>query len=165
MRIITDRPLRYETDELAEWLEVASPVIYRAAVGSNGGNGADFDNPWLAVAARFGIKPPIDVEARLGAMTYQGAGDSGIHATQISVTAALLNRGQSIDEVVGIVLAATRAAAGHFGERWNWRREERAIRGMCETWLTKHPEITGTQADDGKAATDAIDAVLARRRH
>ena len=155
VRIITDRPLRYEIDELTEWLEVASPVIYRAAVGGNGGNGADFDNPWLAVAARFGIKPPIDVEARLGAMIYQGAGDSGIHATQIGVTAALLNRGQSIDEVVGIVLAATRAAAGHYGERWNWRREERAIRGMCETWLTKHPEITGTQADDGKADTAA----------
>ena len=67
----------------------------------------------------------------------------------------MLNRGQSIDEVVGIVLAATRAAAGHYGERWNWRREERAIRGMCETWLTKHPEITGTQADDGKADTAA----------
>ena len=158
VRIITDRPLRYEIDELAEWLEVASPVIHRRPAGGNngnGGNGTDFNNPWLAVAARFGIKPPIDVEARLDVMMYQGAGDSGIHATQISVTAALLNRGQSIDEVVDIVLAATRAAAGHYGERWNWRREERAIRGMCETWLTKHPEITGTQADDGKADTAA----------
>jgi hypothetical protein len=52
----------------------------------------------------------------------------------------LLNRGTSIDEVVEVLLAATRAAAGSFGQRWNWQREERAIRGMCETWLAKHPE-------------------------
>jgi hypothetical protein len=93
------------------------------------------------VADRFGNKPPIDVEARLAAMQYQGAIDSGIHATQVSVSAALLNRGQSIDEVVDILLTATRAAAGQFGERWNWRREEHAIRGMCESWITKHPEV------------------------
>ena len=77
VRIITDRPLRYEIDELAEWLEVASPVIHRRPAGGNngnGGNGTDFNNPWLAVAARFGIKPPIDVEARLDVMMYQGAG-------------------------------------------------------------------------------------------
>ena len=62
---------------------------------------------------RFGNKPPIDIEARLAAMRYQGAGDAGIHATQVSVSAALLNRAQPIDEVIEIVMAATRAAAGH----------------------------------------------------
>ena len=82
------------------------------------------DNPWLAVAERFGVKPPIDVEARLAAMGYQGPGDAGIHATQISVSAALLNRGVSTDEVVDVLLTATRAAAGSFGERWNWQRED-----------------------------------------
>ena len=135
--------------------EGGSPVIYRAAVGGNGGNGADFDNPWLAVANRFGNKPPIDVEARLGAMIYQGAGEAASTPRRspspppCSIAASRSTRSSSI------VLAATRAAAGHYGERWNWRREERAIRGMCETWLTKHPEIAGTQADDGKADTAA----------
>ena len=57
-------------------------------------------------------------------MRYQGVGDAGIHATQVSVTAALLNRGQVIDDVVEIVLAATRAAAGHI-----WRTLELAARG------------------------------------
>jgi hypothetical protein len=52
------------------------------------------------VAARFGNGALIDVESRLAAMRYQGAGDAGIHATQVSVTAALFNRGQVIDDVV-----------------------------------------------------------------
>jgi hypothetical protein len=138
VHVVEDRPLRYELDDLAEWLEMVSPVIWRKPPG---GNGNDIEqNPWLAVAERFGTKPPIDIEARLAAMRYQGAGDAGIHSTQVSVSAALLNRGASADEVVGVLLAATRAAAGLFGERWNWNREEHAIRGMCETWLTKYPE-------------------------
>ena len=144
-RVIADRATRYELDDLADWLETASPVIHRKPAASSG-NDHDDDNPWLAVAERFGTKPPIDVEARLAAMTYQGAGDSSIHTTQVSVSAALLNRGHAADEIVEILLEATRAAAGPFGERWNWRREEKAIRGMCKTWLTKHPEISGETA-------------------
>jgi hypothetical protein len=93
------------------------------------------------VAELFGHAAPIDVEARLAAMSYQGAGDAAIHSTQVSVSAALLNRGHPTDEVVEILMAATRAAAGAYGERWNWRREERAIRKACDTWLEKHPEI------------------------
>ena len=56
-----------------------------------------------------------------------------------------------IDDAVEIVLAATRAAASHFGERWNWRREESAIRQMCETWLTKHPDVKA-HADEAEKA-------------
>jgi hypothetical protein len=149
VRVIADRPLRYDIDDLAEWLEIVSPVIQRKPPGN--GNGHDTANPWLAVAGCFGTKPPIDVENRLATMMYQGAGESGIHATQISVSAALLNRGHSIGKTVEIVLAATRAAAGQFGERWNWLREEHAIRQMCETWLAKHPDVVGTLLKPGKA--------------
>ena len=151
VRVAVDHPLRYEIDDLADWLETTSPLIRRKPVGGNGQDQAEDDNnnPWLAVAARFGVKPPIDIEARLAAMSYQGAGDTSIHATQISVSAALLNRGHPIEEVVEVVLTATRAAAGQFGERWNWRREEGAIRNMCETWLAKHPEVQQQTEDDG----------------
>jgi AAA domain/RepB DNA-primase N-terminal domain len=145
VRLIADRPLRYELGDLTEWLETASPVIQRKPADS--GNGHDAGNPWLAVAERFAVKPPVDVEQRLSSMTFRGAGDAGIHATQVSVSAALLNRGEAIDDVISIVLDATRAAAGEFGSRWNWRREERAIRQMCESWLAKHPEVKA-QADD-----------------
>jgi hypothetical protein len=151
VQLLVDEPTRrYELEDLAEWLETVSPVLHRKPTDS--GNGHDIpDNPWLAVAGRFGNRPPIDVESRLAAMRYQGAGNAGIHATQVSVTAALLNRGQVIDDVVEIVLAATRAAAGQFGERWNWRREESAIRQMCETWLTKHPDVKA-HADEAEKA-------------
>ncbi|MCK1525684.1 MULTISPECIES: hypothetical protein [unclassified Bradyrhizobium] len=37
------------------------------------------------------------------------------------------------------MLIATRAGAGEYGARWNWRREERKVRSMCTTWLKKHP--------------------------
>jgi D5 N terminal like len=136
-----DRPLRYELDDLEDWLTVVSPVIRRRQPVKET-HGPDQElNPWLAVAERLGFKPPIDVEQRLAAMRYQGAGEDGIHATQVSVSAALLCRGEPVEEVVSTLLEATRAAAGPFGERWNWAREEHAIRRMCQDWLTKHPEI------------------------
>jgi P4 family phage/plasmid primase-like protien len=138
VRVITDRPARYDLSELADWLEIASPAILRKPGDEKGETAA---NPWLAIANRLGFKPPIDVEERLRAMRFQGAGESAIHPTQVSVSAALLGRGHSIDEVLGLLLPATRAAAGPLGERWNWHREERAIRGMCQTWYGKHPEI------------------------
>jgi hypothetical protein len=84
-------------------------------------------------------------------MAYQGADDAAIHPTQVSVSAALLNRGHSIDEVTEILLEATHAAAGVFGQRWNWRREEAAIHKMCETWLEKHPEVQ-MQAEEANKA-------------
>ena len=57
-------------------------------------------------------------------MTYGGAGEAGIHATQLSVSASLLNAGQDIEEVVALLLEATARAAGDLGSRWNWRKEE-----------------------------------------
>jgi P4 family phage/plasmid primase-like protien len=134
----SDRPIRYTLDDLAEWLEIVSPVIRRRAPEK--GNGHD-SNPWLEVAAKYGFKPPLDVEERLAAMQFQGPGDAAIHPTQVSVSAALLTRGTPVDEVVAMLLEATRAAAGPFGSNWNWVREERAIRALCETWIAKHPEI------------------------
>jgi hypothetical protein len=87
-------------------------------------------------ASRMAYKPPVDVAERLAAMLHGGEGDTGIHVTQLSVTAALLNRGVEEDEIVEVVLAATRNAGE---ESWDWALEERTIRGMCESWCRKHP--------------------------
>jgi P4 family phage/plasmid primase-like protien len=132
-----DRPIRYGLDDLHDWLTIAGPALHRKPKLNGGEPTAD---PFLALAARQGLHVPIDVEARLLDMTYQGPGDSSIHQTQLSVTASLLT-GEPVDTVVAIVLSATRAAAGNFGADWDWRREERAVGEMCDAWLRKHPEI------------------------
>jgi P4 family phage/plasmid primase-like protien len=126
----------YELSDLDDMLSWVSPIVQRREVERRV-NVAD--NPFLAVAARLGFRPPIDVEQRLSAMSYQGAGDSSIHSTQLSVTASLLSRGVELEEVVATVLRATEAAAGISGDRWNWVREERSIRRMCEDWARKNP--------------------------
>ena len=85
-------------------------------------------------------KPPIDVDQRVADMRYKGEGETGIHKTQLSVTAALLNRGVPIDDVVERVLAETRRAAGKDGDGWDWYAEELKILGMCESWRKKYPQ-------------------------
>ncbi|TYO67075.1 hypothetical protein FXV83_07670 [Bradyrhizobium hipponense] len=140
---------RYEFDDIEEWLSEQSPVMLRRnreRARAAGEYTAAQERPVLGetdffaeYAKRVGFKPRVNVEQRLRAMMYMAGGENSIHTTQLSVAASLLNAGVSIDDVVERVLIATRAAAGEYGARWNWRREERKVRGMCETWLKKHP--------------------------
>jgi hypothetical protein len=130
------RPLiTFELDELEEMLCEVSPIVLRKLRPAQ-----DDDNPFSNAASDPTFKPVIDVARRLSTMCYMGGNDTAIHGTQVSVTASMLNAGFEIDEVVSHVLEATRAKAGDYGKRWNWTREERAIRGMCDTWLKKHPQ-------------------------
>ncbi|MGY4318998.1 hypothetical protein [Bradyrhizobium sp. JR3.5] len=138
---------QYEFDDIEEWLSEQSPVMLRlnrayartagehVAVDPQTVSGeADF---FAEYAKREGFKPRINVEQRLRNMMYMAGGENSIHVTQRSVTASLLNDGVDIDAVIERVLIATRAAAGEYGARWNWRREERKVRHMCETWVKK----------------------------
>lgn len=127
---------RYELSDIEEMVSWMSPVIRRREVEASGPAGV---NPFLAIAARLGFKPSIDVERRLSAMSYQGVGETSIHETQLQVSASLLSRGTPVEEVVDILIEATRSAAGSHSGRWNWVREERAVRRMCEEWVRKHP--------------------------
>lgn len=128
--------VRYELDDLEEWTAEQSCLILRKVrpdvVTAE-------TNPFLAHAKANGFKPSIDVEKRLAAMSYMAGGDAAIHATQLAVSASLLTGGTTIDDTVALILDATRGAATGYGERWNWQREEKAIRGMCSDWLRKHP--------------------------
>ncbi len=126
----------YELSDLEEWLTETSPIILRKIRPPETGE----TNPYLQVATSLGYKPPIDAEQRLSDMVYMGGNDACIHGTQVSVTASMLVAGIDIEQIVTTVLEATRVAAGDYGLRWNWKREEKAIRGMCATWLKKHPE-------------------------
>lgn len=145
---------RYELDDLEEWLSEVSPVIRRKQ--KEGAVSEEQTNPFLAAAARLGFKPAIDVEKRLSAMSYQGVGENSVHQTQLQVSSSLLQRGHDLEEVVAILMDATRAAAGQYGERWNWKREERAIRNMCESWRKKNPVSQSQQARP--AATGAANS-------
>lgn len=122
----------YHSADLAEWFANAEIIIKRK------GTVEDFKpeplNPFAQYAEQYGFKAPIDVEKRLAEMEYQGPGDTAIHATQVAVTASMLSAGVALEEVVEKVLAATKAVAP---DNWDWKAEEKTIRGMCKGWARK----------------------------
>jgi hypothetical protein len=140
VEILTSNGKRYHLDDIEEMLAETAPIILRKerpgarTVGEMAGTDPYTEYGLLA------HKAPIDVKSRLDSMLYMGGDKDGIHPTQRSVTASLIKCGQPIDDVVALVLAATKAAVGdHYGKRWNWGREEQKIRGMSETALKKYP--------------------------
>ena len=145
---------RYELSDVEDMLNILSPVLRRKqgeASKNTDALGAGEQNPWLLAAQASGFKPPLDVEAMLSNMTL-GGGPSGIHQTQVRVSAALLTRGHTVAEVTDVLLAATQRAAGEYGARWNWAREAKKIRQACEGWLRKHPQPT--QNESGAAMSE-----------
>lgn len=152
--VLSDTPARYELDDLEEWLSEASPVILRKVRPEQ----VYDNNPFLAHAKANGFKPTIDVEKRLRGMSYMAGGDAAVHGTQLAVSASLLTGGMMTDDVVGLILEATRGAAAGYGGRWNWTREESAIRKMCADWLRKHPQGC-TPAHSGKPQVSAGELV------
>lgn len=115
----------YDFDEIVSWLDWQRPILRAPSTQTEAPT-----NPFLAASLRAGFKPPIDVERALEAMSYGGIGDTSIHQTQLRVSAALAHAGRPEDEIVAMLLDATRAAAGEHAKAWNWRREEQSIRAM-----------------------------------
>jgi P4 family phage/plasmid primase-like protien len=129
---------RHEFSDIVEMLDWLRPLITRPAPPEGVSaaartNGVVDDNPFAAFARQFGIYTPIDVQERLNQMTYLGDGDSGIHQTQLHVSASLVSHGEEEDTIVEILIEATKRAVGIQGANWNWKREERNIRRMIET--------------------------------
>jgi hypothetical protein len=126
----------YELDDLEEWLSETSPIILRKErPAQQTGAGQDFYSKY---GDEHGCKMPVDVEKRLGAMMYMGVGKDSIHDTQLAVSASLLEAGEEIDDIVKLLMDATRIAAGDYGKHWNWTKkgkwsEEYRIHNMCET--------------------------------
>jgi len=85
-------------------------------------------------------KQPVDAEARLAAMKFQGAGDRGVHITQLQSTASLLRSGIPVEDVVAEVLKATRRAVAS-DPAWNWDDEKLTIERMCYDFVSKNPEL------------------------
>ncbi|MGZ5875004.1 MAG: hypothetical protein ACXWKP_23150 [Bradyrhizobium sp.] len=129
---------RYHLDDLEEWLAEQSPVILRKerARAVTVGKAIETD-PYLAYAKEHGIKTPIDVKKRLDSMMYMGGGKNSIHETQIDVASSMVAKGHDDEEIVETLIAATKAAAGEYVNRWNWRFEERNIRKDIAGWRVK----------------------------
>jgi RecA-family ATPase len=158
---VHNQEAQYRLAELFEWLKDSVPILTRKPVeketAGTGSNGRTGENPFFDFArATTGIS--IDVEARLAAMTYQGAGDSAIHTTQLEVSASLLSRRVPIDHVVRTIFDATLAAAGAAGDSWDWARERQDIERMCRDWLAKHPEINRDEEPNVTNKTTKSDA-------
>ena len=141
----------YHLDDLAKWFETQEPILTR-----KGAPAPVADNPFAKYGEEQGIKPPIDVDARLAAMTHQGAGETSVHATQLAVTASLLSRGENIDDVVEEVLKATQE---RIDQPWDWERERERLYGMCEFWLKKLPqqEIREEQHQSPREKIEPVD--------
>lgn len=153
--------VRYELDDLEEWLSEVAPVIKRKtadgkAVAAQRSPGET--NPYLEYAKKRGFTPSLDVDRMLREMTF-----GNIHATQVSVTASLLSTGHTVDETVDIVINATDEAVGDYGMRWNWTRERHRVKRMCETWLRKHPPQQKAQQPQQADVKDQVRSELANR--
>jgi hypothetical protein len=147
---IARNPAKYDPDDIADFLADVGhrPLFTRKSTG----NGRD------KTASQVGRdKPPTDVEARLAAMAFEGAGEASIHQTQLSVTASLLRGGVALEETTRIVLEATRAAAAKDARaaKWNWRREERKIRRMGADFIAKYPEELGALLPDDRQKAES----------
>jgi len=153
---------RHDFSEILDALDYLAPVIVPKTVEATVVKLPD-DDPYVILARRYVGAAPVDVAARIEAMTYQGDGDRGIHRTQLSVSASLIGHGASDDEVVEALLAATHVAAGGAGSAWNWTREEAAIRKMCAAWRARldreakegRPQLRLVQRAQAKADADA----------
>jgi AAA domain len=123
-----------ELEEMCDLIEGA-PLLTRRPRATNG-----HDHTEGAPRTAEGGRLPVDVDQRLANMRWQGPGGSSIHATQLSVSAAMLRHGISLEETVGVVLAATRdAVASEDTTAWDWTQEEHSIRRMGVDLVNKDP--------------------------
>jgi predicted P-loop ATPase len=130
VRVLKEGTERYSLDKISVWLSVArEPALVRR------GREGQEQNSFLRAATDQVFKPPVNVAERLHNMRVGGAGESSVHATQLSCTASLMAAGVDEDEIVATVLEATQALDGLDG--WNWRIEEQAIRTMCRDYAKK----------------------------
>lgn len=135
-RVLEASWVRHEFDDLVDMLDWLRPLVALPAP-PEGQRAVPPRDPFSAYAEQAGIRIPVDVQQRLAAMSYLSDGDTGIHQTQLHVSASMVSTGEDDDKIVELLLEATRAAAGLAGENWNWKREERNLRRMIETARTK----------------------------
>jgi hypothetical protein len=132
--VIDSKAAAYDVTELGDMVDLydGRPLLTRKQKAK--ANGRDR-------GSEDGTHEPVDVEARLSAMQFEGPGDTGIHNTQLAVTASMLRAGVTVDCVVDDVTAATRrAVAGDpRAAAWDWKASAGASNGWPTTSSTSTP--------------------------
>jgi hypothetical protein len=103
---------------------------------TNGGSAAGGDATVSYID--FGTKTSVDVDARLAAMRYQGAGDAGINCTWWTCMGSLLRHGTSVSDTIDKLHAAAEANCQNDPNKDSWRCD---LAGMAERWLRHEPEF------------------------
>ncbi len=120
----------YSLQDLERWLGSArEPVMVRR------GKQADPFTRYADDQCPTKFKAAVDWEERLATMEFEGEGERGVHATHLSVTASMVSAGVAEDEIVALIMEHTRNLPGT--EDWNWRQEERSLRGMIRDFEVK----------------------------
>lgn len=162
VRVIVENQEVYSLAEIDEWLAAErEPVMLRKGKQLN---------PFERMAQEQGFRPPVDVEARLAAMEFEGSDGTSVHETSLSVTAALAAAGLSEDEIIATVLPRIQDLPGT--SHWNWRTEERTLRNMVRDFEvkldrkekeSKGPPPRSLSAASAKAA-DVVSLTTARAK-
>jgi hypothetical protein len=134
-RVLTNGDAKYDLTEIEEMVALYDrPLLTRRAAAGDNVTYIDFGEP----------KGPVDVEARLAAMRYQGADGSGINATWWACMGSLLRQGLSVREVMDTLHAAAQASCQDDPNNANWYRD---LAGMAERWLNHEPEFVSGLED------------------
>jgi hypothetical protein len=97
---------------------------------------------------------PVDVDARLAAVTPGAKDGGGVHDTGLSCTASLLRDGYSVDAATLTVLEEWRKSPDTAG--WDWESEERKLRGQSFDFITKHPDLSYLLPDELRGKFESV---------
>jgi hypothetical protein len=161
VEIVAQNGRCYELEDLEEWLSEQSPVMLRKAREHAKSVGEIEPNFYERHAEKHGFER-VDIEDLLSGMIFMGGDKYGVHPVQIKVTSSLLSRGYPLNKVVDLVMEATRIAAGEYGARWNWQREERAIRRDGAKWIKDHPDIAERQREWAEMANGELRSCMSK---
>lgn len=134
VEVLSDTGQVYDFDTICEWLADQRSVLH--AVQAETARPVNETDPFVTYAREAGYEPAIDIDAELSAMSHGSSGLNAVHPTQLRVSASMIGRGYEDEEIVSRILAATEAAAPR-DAKWNWGREEQAIRRMVATGRSK----------------------------
>jgi AAA domain len=138
-RVIAGSGKPYDVSEFADMFDLyGQPLL---TLKPNGDARKPASNTFEAV----GEKTPVEVQARLTAIAYQGPGDSAIHITWKDCLGSMLRDGIPLQDAVEEILAATEARCQNDPAKEHW------VKGLMElaTWyLTKFPEFLCTLDPD-----------------